>query len=171
MKITCQDVFSQWDGKHTDPLIGLYQDYQNRADFWDYLVGAYLERPEWEVPVTWLFKHHYDQKQELSADQVQVLLDGFSNMEQWEARLHMLQLIPKWRLSKEQAFFLEPLLASAMNDDKKFVRAAAYEAFAKIVPHLSEEARAAFLKRCETAMATESASVKVKLRRALKKLS
>ena len=171
MKETCEDVFSQWDGKHTDPLIGLYQDYQGCSEFWDYLLNAYLEHPEWQVPITWLIKHHYDQKQELIADKVQLMLDGFSNLEQWEARLHILQLIPKWRLSKEQASFLEPLLNSAMKDDKKFVRAAAYEAFAKIVPHLSHEARASFLERCETAMATESASVKVKLRRALKKLS
>lgn len=171
MKETCQDVFSHWDGKHTEPLIGLYQDYQDRSEFWDYLVSAYLEHPEWEVPVTWLLKHHYDQKQALTEDQVQVLLDGFSNLEQWEARLHILQLIPKWRLSKEQASSLEPLLASAMKDDKTFVRAAAYEAFAKIVPYLSDQARSSFLERCETAMATESASVKVKLRRALKQLS
>ena len=171
MKATCQDVFSQWDGKHTEPLIGLYQDYQNRADFRDYLVSAYLEHPEWEVPVTWLIKHHYDQKQKLTQEQEQVVLDGFSNLEQWEARLHILQLIPKWSLSKEQAFLLEPLLASAMDDDKKFVRAAAYEAFAKIVPHLSKKKRESFRERCEAAMATESASVKVKLRRALKEFS
>jgi len=171
MKETCQNVFSNWDGTHTGSLIGLYQDYHTQYKFWDFLVGAYLEQPEWEVPVTWLLKHHYDQKQELTDWQVQVLIGGFSNLEDWESRLHILQLVPKWTLTKEQASFLEPLLVVAMKDDKKFVRAAGFEAYAKIVPLLSDEARVSFLNRCQAAMATESASVKVKLRRALKQLS
>ena len=87
----------------------------------------------------------------------------------WEARLHIMQLIPKFELTAEMVPLFEWFVRGAMNDSKKFVKAAAYQAYFTLIkfkPELKDD----LITQCHYAMENESASIKSKVRKILKQL-
>lgn len=65
------------------------------------------------------------------------------------------------------AHYLEPYVSDMMNSENKFVKASAYEAYYEIMK-LYPEIREEFRLLCEEALLSESASVKVKVRKIIK---
>lgn len=169
MNSVLRKVLVNWDGTHVDYLAEIYA--KNEADpvFFDEIIALYLKDTELQVATSWLIKLHYDQKKVLSPEQVVHILSGIYTLEHWGAQLHILQIIPRFQLDAKLAENIEPFVRKALDSETKFVKAAAYEAYVEIVMHfpgLKDE----FVARCKTALQMESASVKVKVRRALKKI-
>ena len=169
MRKTLSQQLQQWDGIHTEDLIKLYQAKAQDPLFFDTLIELCLHETMLQKASTWLIKHHYDQRQQLEDAAILKLLSACDHLEHWEAKLHILQIIPSFELKEQSIPLISSFIKSAFDEEKKFVRAAAYPAFfamTKVLPDLQQELK----QRCEKAMEVESASIKSKVRKILKQL-
>jgi len=160
---------SKCDRKHTDHLIEIYQNNQGKPEFLDKIIDVYVSCDDLEHSTTWLIKHFIDNGTKLSQTQADKVLANISKLDFWESKLHILQITPKINLTLKNAKLIEPSVNTMMKSDKKFVKAAAYEAYFEIVK-LIPELRNEFTILCENALETESASIKSKVKRILKQI-
>ena len=170
--MTKQDLsekLSKWDRKHTDYLIEIYQKNQKNPEFLDTIIDVYVNRESLEHSSTWLIKHFTDNGHKLNQTQTDKLLSRLKDLDYWESQLHILQIIPKVDLTLKNATLIESSINELMKSSKKFVKAAAYEAYYEIV-NLMPELKNDFVIRCEHALETESASVRSKVNRILKRI-
>lgn len=154
---------------HTDGIRMLYQEHYQQESFWAAVLAFYTEEPELQTATTWLCKHHFDQKRQLTEEGQKILLAGYPGLIEPWARLHVLQLIPKLTMDQNMAILLEPHINNEFTAENKFVKAAAYPAYFEIVlriPELREE----FTFRCELALVQESPAVKSKVKKILSML-
>jgi len=105
----------------------------------------------------------------LSEKQITEILLMSEKLSLWEARLHLLQLIPEFDLTPAMTPLFEWFVRAAINDQKKFVKAAAYQAYFVLI-NFKPELKADFKAQCLYAMEHESASVISKVRKILKQL-
>lgn len=155
---------SGWDRKHTDYLIALYNENSNKVDFIDVIINVYLQSNDLDHSTTWLIKHFVDEGNRLNDSQTDKVLSKINELEYWESLLHLLQLIPTMRLTPKNAKSIEHCVHSLMSSEKKFVKAAAYDAYfeiVKIFPKLRNE----FHMRCEDALQNESAAIRSKVKK------
>jgi hypothetical protein len=172
MKVWMQVLKRQledWDGKHVEYLKSVYLDHSASESFFDQLIDWSNADPDLQTACTWLIKHHYNEKESLTASQVRSLLQIGDQMKHWEAQLHVLQLIPMMDIDAAMAETTEPFVRQSLSAENKFVKAAAYEAYFEIVKQVPE-LKTEFRLLCEEAYEKESASVRVKLRRILQKV-
>lgn len=169
MKIVLKKSLGDWDGVHSQYLIDIYSRYAKNDKFLDNLIQLYLSESDLQKVTSWLIKHHHDKGNTITDSQIRKLLSEVNNLEHWESKLHILQLVPKFRIDKNMSGGIETFVRQAMKSEKKFVKAAAYEAYFEIVkniPDLQNE----FYHTCEQALIDESASIKSKVRKILKEL-
>ena len=155
-----------WDGKHIDQLSKIYQDHIDTPEFFESVIAYYLTESDLQKATSWLIKHHYDNRKKLSNEQEKQILRHANQLIDWESKLHILQLIPKFQIDQTLAEDIEPFVQNALYADQKFVRAAAYEAYYHIVKHFPVLCPA-FKAKCALAIEQESASIKVKIRKIL----
>lgn len=159
----------EWKGTHVDYLISIYQSFIEDDGFLDTLIELYLSDKSLGRATTWLIKHHYDKGNRLAKDQILKILSAVNDLEHWESKLHVLQLVPHFQIDREISENIEPFVQASIQSEKKFVKAAAYTAYFEIVkniPELRNELRLL----CDRALETESASVKSKVRKIVKQL-
>ena len=156
----------QWDGVHTEQLIEAYGDGSNQLINQTITLTA---NPKVEVAATWLLKHHIDSGGTLSDRQSRDIVSVLQQLDHWAARLHILQILESVTVQQDEWSLVESFCRSGIGHDGKFVRAWSFRGLALVaenVPDLKPEV----IRLCEDAIADEAASVKVQLRRALKKL-
>ncbi len=158
---------SQWDRKHTDYLIEIYSLNKKDIDFINRVIEIYNDNEELEHATTWLLKHFIDNGNDLSPLQVTNIVDKLDKLKYWESQLHILQIIPKIKITPELACTLESGVKAKMRSEKKFVKASAFMAYYEIVK-LQPELKNEFQNICEEALLTESASIKSKIKNILK---
>jgi hypothetical protein len=159
----------KWDRKHTDFLINIYGENLQNPCFISDIIEIYSTNIELEHSTSWIIKHHVDNGKDLEQEQTKKMLQKIGELNYWESQLHLLQIIPKVSLTERQVESIEAKIRKLLNSEKKFVKAAAYEAYFEVVnffPELKNEFRII----CEEAIDKESASVKVKIKRILNKL-
>ena len=169
-KAAVERFLNQWDRKHTDPLKAFYNTHQKAPSFIDGVLELYLQDKGLEHATSWIIKHHCDNGRSLNRNQLDKAIGKLGELDYWENQLHVLQIIPMAELTKEQAGRIEPEVRKLLESNKKFVKAAAYEAYVAVVKHFPE-LRPEFVALCENALEKESASVKVKIRRILDALN
>ena len=150
-----------WDGNHTDHLIEICQSNKNNQTFVDDILRLYWNYPHLQTATSWIIKNYVDNGTALTKNQTDKVLSRVDLLKQWEAQLHILQLIPKFNISTEMAHYLEPYVSDMINSENKFVKASAYEAYYEIMK-LYPEIREEFRLLGEEALLRESASVKVR---------
>ena len=155
-----------WDRKHVEPMQALYQKWGTKPDFIPSLIELYRQETELEHATTWLIKHHIDQGGKLELSQYEVLYNKLDQLDYWESSLHVLQIIKATSLNRSLSEILVPKIEPYLQAPKKFLKAAAFEAYAELLPFIPE-LKTEFLALCEYEMQRSSASVKVKLRRIL----
>ncbi|WP_097109345.1 hypothetical protein [Hoeflea halophila] len=126
-------------------------------------------KPELETGATWLLKHQLEHNHaKLDKPQTRKLIGLLPELSGWEARLHCLQVFPDVDLPRDAGDVILGFVLACSRDDNKFVRAWAYTGLHQLAlahPEYRDQARVAL----ETAQESETAaSVKVRLRRALK---
>ena len=164
-----ENLLFKWDKKHTDYLKSIYRANIHKPSFIQLLIDLYLTNTPSELPASWLIKHYCDAGETLTQVQVEQILNNLDALTDWGSRLHILQIIPKIQLTEHLAMQIEPEIRKLLTSDNKFVKAAAYEAcfeVVQVIPAFRDE----FKRICEGALASESASVKVKIKRILNKL-
>jgi hypothetical protein len=170
MKTDLKTLLQEWDGTHTEYLQAVYRSHVKDEKFFDTIIRLYLSSTQLKRITSWLIKHHYDYNNQLSQDQIIKILSHVDKLEHWESKLHILQLIPSFDLDIQNAESIEPFIKKALRSEKKFVKAAAYEAYFEIVklkPGLQRE----FKSMCEEALKKESASIKSKVKKIIEKLT
>ncbi len=170
MKTDLKTLLQEWDGIHTEYLQAVYHSHVKDEKFFDTLIHLYLSNTQLQRVTSWLIKHHYDHNNQLSQDQIVKILSHVDKLEHWESQLHILQLIPSFDLDIQSAESIEPFIKKTLQSEKKFVKAAAYEAYFEVVklkPGLQRE----FKLMCEEALKKESASIKSKVKKIIEKLT
>ncbi len=168
--IDLEEKLRRWDGKHTNYLIAIYQQQVYDSAFVDAIIQLYLKHIELQSATTWIIKHFVDNGNKLNQAQIDKILSEVNMLEHWEAQLHILQLIPQFQVSTKNAESVEPFVREKLTSEKKFVKAAAYEAYYEIVKVYTALANE-FRILCEEALANESASVRAKVRKIYAKMT
>ncbi len=164
------DGLKKWDGKHIKYLTKLYQTNSGDPSFPENLVAIIINEKDLQKTATWLIKHHYDNGQTLSPLLIEKLLKVCGNVDNWEAKLHLLQLLPHFKLTHNTLLSTENFVRACLNDSNKFVRAWTYNGLyelTKYIPELKTEVE--FL--CQRALETESAAVQARVRKILLELN
>jgi len=159
-----------WDGVHVDYLKELYNANSSSIAFFENLVKLCIDEKDLQISTTWLIKHHYDNRQKLPEHLTEKLLVACKNLERWEAKLHLLQLVPHFNLTDNSIIITDDFVRECLIDSNKFVRAWAYNALyelTKYIPELKSELE--FM--CHKAMETESEAIKSKVRKILLELN
>ncbi len=157
-----------WDDKTTSKLGEMYPHYSNHPEFPGWLI-ALLKQQTTEVGASWLLKHHLEQGGQLSNSEINSFMSSYHQFTFWSSRLHWLQSLPYFKIARRHIDKIEALLRYAISDDNKFVRAWAYNGLVHLAVSF-EDLREEVLSLCELALNDESASVKSRIRNAVKSL-
>ncbi len=158
-----------WDGRHMVYLSGLYDQHAQEDAFFEDLSQLYVQIPSLQKATSWIFKHHYDQKGKLGAAVIYRIYSICDELTDWEAILHVLQLLPHVSLPREQIMVVDLFVRRQANHPKKMVRAWALNGFYALVKYIPEN-KEEVLFRCEQVLASEVPSVQARARLILKDL-
>ncbi|MES0885019.1 hypothetical protein [Roseibium sp. SCP14] len=167
---TLQSVLVAWDGKLTKPLEEVFAVHRADPDFLGSLIDL-SENEACERASTWLLKHHFDTKGEpLSFSQTRKHLASLPHVRHWEAKLHILQYLDQLEVPAEAETTISDFITEALTSQNKLVRAWAYYGLATLAYRFPKRKKAA-LDFLTSAQEKEIAgSIKVRIRKALKKL-
>ncbi len=165
MKYLATEI-AAFDGKHTDTLEALAARIRpNRSTLNELCALAGQEEPRLQVAATWLLKRFQSDGLSFSPAQVEKILDLFDSVTDWEARLHLLQILPGLAVPAARKGALYEILISedCLNNDAKFVRAWSYNALAALATQ-HPEFRPEVARRLAAAEGEETASVRARIR-------
>jgi len=112
---------------------------------------------------TWLLKNWAGNGVELTAQQTRALLATLPDLVNWEARLHLCQMLPHIRIPKASIGTLVWFLESCQCDENKYLRAWAYDGFHELsrqYPEYNEYVRGIL----DEGEAEKSAAVRARIR-------
>lgn len=151
-----------WDGKSVDPVAAVYQACKDREAFPDELIAA-LSDTEYQAAASWLLKAWLQDERKIETHQAGAVLACLNDLQQWQAKLHILQCLPFMEIGSDHKTAVEYFLRQTLADSNKFVRAWSYNGFYILAcqfPEYRDEVREFF----RLAMQDESASVKARIR-------
>ena len=168
---TLAELLDGWDGKDTRELEAVFEEYRKDPAFLADLVHL-TDTPTRQQGTTWLLKHHFDtRKTALPADLVAEHISQFPMVQDWQARLHILQYLEHLDLPEDAKATVCTFVDQSLGSDRTFVRAWAWHGLVVLAERYPER-RAAALDRLKEAQAAETAgSVKVRIRKALDRLN
>ena len=168
-------IVAEWDGKSVEAITGIYEQHKDMPGFGSHLIAC-LGNPDSDRGMTWLIKHHLEEEWSggdngPSPEEVSTMLKVLPRCAHWEAQLHLLQCLDHVDIPGKSARPLAVFLRTAITEETKFVRAWAYHGW-----YLLAQQHPAYLDEAtgllEAAQNSETAaSVKVKIRKALQKLT
>ncbi|MBX3321492.1 MAG: hypothetical protein KF757_00735 [Phycisphaeraceae bacterium] len=161
-------ALAKWDNKDAASIRQIYDQHSSRRNFVA-TITRLAAIPDFERAASWLLKHHLDSGGTCSHAQAREFFARARDFEHWEARLHMLQIMDLVVLPKESVRDIKRLVERCMADENKFVRAWAYNGFARLAyfhPAYREEAE----RLLADGEATETApSVRARIRQVRKR--
>lgn len=163
-------VLRSWDGVRTEHLHDLYVRCQDDPGFFIALVDICSSDPDLMKAATWLIKHHYDHGHILTQTVTDRLLSSCNHADNWEARLHLLQLLPYVPLNEDNLTVVEEFVHRCMGDRNTFVRAWSYQGLVELAKHrpaLKDE----IIELCRIALEQESPAVRARVRQVLRQIS
>ena len=122
-----------------------------------------------QTAATWLLKRFHEDGHGFTTEQIAGLLNLFETVTHWEARLHLLQMLPGLAVPEARKDALFRLLKGAgfLHDPNKFVRAWSYNALA-VMAEQFPALRATVAPLLAAGQEDEAASVRARLRRVVK---
>lgn len=153
-----------WDGVHIEYLTELYRANFSKLDFFENLATLCVTEQDLQKITTWLIKYHYDNGHTLSQLITEKLMTSCKTVKNWEAKLHILQLLPYFNLTDKSIALADDFARNCLTDKNKFVRAWAYNGLYELTKYIPEmKTELEFI--CQRAMETESAAIKSKVRK------
>jgi len=152
----------RWSDKTSADLSELYAVLADQPEFENRLIESLNGDEEIHRIATWLIKHHLERKQAFSNLQVAHVFDQLGHLQNWEAKLHVLQILPHVTIPECYKDSVEDFIRGCLSEINKFVRAWAYNGFYELAcqyPELQSEAEILF----EAASEDEAASVKARV--------
>jgi len=158
------------DGKDTTVLEKLYRDKAGDPDFPQSLITA-CNTQDLQRGATWLLKRHFDNKgAPLSQKQTSAHIGHLAGIEDWQAKLHVLQYLEHLVLPDDTEAPVSDFLNGAIRSEQKFVRAWAYSGLAVLARRFPDRIERTRQRLAEAYARETAASVKVRVRKALEKL-
>lgn len=167
--MSIETTLLSWDGKSADDITAIYLQYHDLPAFSSEIISC-ISNPDLEKGATWLIKHYLESGGELKPQEIKTIYKHLLKLEHWEAKLHILQSIPKMPIAKAEKSMVERFLRQCLMSDNKFIRAWAYNGFYELSEQYIEyrqETRSFFT----MALRDEAASVKARIRNILKRKS
>ncbi len=159
-------IIQGWDGKAVAYIENVYEQFGKDIHFVDKLV-TFMEQVALQKGASWLLKKHLESGGRVSAQSIAPTYQALPQLVHWETKLHILQCLPFIPIGEEKKDVVEQFLRDCLQEKNKFVRAWAYNGFyelAKQYPSYQEEVLALL----QLGLEEEAASVKVRIRKALK---
>lgn len=156
-----QEIAS-WDGKSASDIGAIYNRHGDDDTFVLKLIEFSLQT-DLQKGATWLLKRYLESDRKLTVSETAALFKRLPELEQWEAKLHVLQCIPYMPIQASEKKNVEAFLRRCLVENNKFVRAWAYNGFYEIsrqYPEYKKETKKLF----EMAMKGEAPSVKARIR-------
>lgn len=163
------EVLKRWDGKRVAYLQNQYTTQVADPAFFNNLVIICFDDPNCENATTWLLKYHVDSGNKLPQTSVDDLLANCTKLTHWEAKLHILQMLPSLEVSFGSMASVENFVRICLKESNKFVRAWAYNGMYELKKYMPElQPEVLFL--CQKAMETESPAVKARVNKVIARL-
>jgi hypothetical protein len=155
-----------WDGKSTGVIQQIYARFSTDPTFVEKVIRLAADADA-QVGATWLLKKYLDSGNELDVRAVTPLLQNLGCLEHWAARLHLLQSLPAITIPARYRSKSESFVRDCLDDQNKFVRAWAYNAFYELARQFPQY-RVEVSQLLDAALAgSEPASVKARVRKCL----
>jgi len=156
-----------WDGKDIDFLTTTYAHYSSDEGFQQDLLDSLALTQRHQSAASWMIRRSLQNGFKPDTEHATAIYNALPGCDSWEAQLNLLQCmeilpVPVWAKTR-----LEKFVRKSLSHKNKFVRAWAYNGFyqlARQFPELREEA----LKIMEMGQRDEPASVRARIRSALK---
>ena len=113
------------DANSTDEMLTIYSHFSTEKKFESDLIEC-LARNDLEESASWILKHHLEQGFMLASKFESMVIKAFFNMDHWEARLHILQILPLVQIAYEQTEDLWHHVEKQTRDKNKLIRAWSY---------------------------------------------
>ena len=159
-----------WDDSRVAYAKVMYQQLHTQPNFINHLIQIAENYPKLHHNVTWLLKHHADQKGQFTSKQSQAITRLLVSFENWAEKLHILQTMPSLQLSKGDLEVWEVFIGEHLDDPQNFVRTSAYHGLyvlSQYQPKIKSDVLTIFKAALES---DHGASVKARLRKLIKLL-
>lgn len=159
-----------FDGKHTAPLETLATRLSPTAILIQELCTlARQGDAKLQTATTWLLKRFQETGVVFASEQVQTCLALLHHVTDWEARLHLLQMLPGFAIPLTHKNALYHHLKTLLTDNKKFVRAWAYNGLVELAEQYPD-LQVKVSELLARGQQEESASVRARIRNRIKTL-
>ncbi len=102
-----------------------FQLHHQEDNFLDNVL-EFIPEDEFEVANSWLLKRYIEEGNQPPPDRQEKILALLPMVTHWEARLHLLQILPKIPIAKAKAAETRIFLLQLVTEKNKFIRAWAY---------------------------------------------
>ena len=159
----------RFDGKQTAPLEDVAARLLSDEHAVELLLAACeSEEPKLETAASWVLKRLQEQGRTLSSPQSNRLLKLLPTLQAWEAKLHVLQMLPQVRVTKRLASTVFQAAVDFLDsEDNKFLRAWSYNALV-VLADAHPQLRGQAGELVALAQQEEAASVRARIRNATK---
>jgi len=125
------DELGKFNGKHTAPLNKIAQQILHRKGSVSELITcAQSDDIKIQSAATWLLKNLNEQGHLFSEVQTVDLINVLSNLNHWDAKLHVLQILPSLTIPSRQFDLLQRNLKDNIRSENKLLRAWSYNGLA-----------------------------------------
>ena len=152
--------------KSTREIEEVYRQYYSESSFLSDVLDL-LRLEDTRPGASWLLKRHLGSGNQLSEEQQSQFMESIEYSSEWEVNLHFLQTLNELDFRDQDKIVLVTYIEECIEDSNKFVRAWGYSCFIRLARYFIEFEKEAQM-RIASAMESESASVKARIRQALK---
>lgn len=161
-----EQEIASWNKKSADDILEIYGRHASSPSFIPDLIPLIAQEAT-QSGATWLLKQYFEDGNRLAQADINTVYQSLPQLEEWEAKLHILQSIPYMPIPASEAARVHSFLHQCVTDTKKFVRAWAYNGFDELATQHQEFA-AETEQLLESALQDEATSVKARVRNILK---
>jgi len=164
------DELGKFDGKRTAPLDKVAQQILHRKGIVNELI-AFAQSNDIKIQsaATWLLKNLNEQSHLFSEVQTVNLIGLLSNLNNWDAKLHVLQILPSLTIPSQQFDPLQRNLKENTRSENKLLRAWSFNGLAVLADQHSS-LRTEVNGILSSAQNDEAASVRARIRQISKSL-
>ncbi len=162
-----EQEIAAWNGKSATDIKAIYNAHSAETDFADTII-ALIPTQACEKGATWLLKAWLEAGNKLKKPQISKIYGTLEHLENWQAKLHVLQSIPLMPIADSESKNVYIFLKLTLSDQNKFVRAWTYNGFYELSRQHSEYLNET-TQYFEMAIHDEAPSVKARIRTIMKK--
>lgn len=163
MAIDIKTAIKAFDGKDTGPLEEVADNLSPSTQKIAGLIKNLQASDLVSQGASWILKRWWEKGWKFSEQESTELIEALLQAQDWQLRLHLLQILPGLVVAKSQHRELYYHLRHSLEEKNKFVRAWTYNGLAELAKQYPQY-RDEVVKLLELALKDEAASVKARIR-------